>query len=588
VAEVVRMGPPDGSAGGGGGADVFQDGGEMGALCRSLDWAATPLGPVEGWPAELRTIVRTTLESPFPINLWCGPALVLIYNDAYRRVLGGKHPQALGRPGAEVWAEIWPAVGPMFERIRAGGPPVYAEDAPFVVARADGRAGELEDAWFTFSLSGVRDDTGAIVAYLNIVSETTRRLRAERAANAERAAAEAAQAQLAAQAEELRTATEELAAHGAAAEYERRRVEAVLGSISDAFFALDGAWRFTYVNDRAEQVLARRRGEILGRSLWEAFPEAVGTTFDHEYHRALEMRTPVVFEAFYPPLDTWFEVRAYPGAEGLSVYFQDVSERMRAEAERGRLLADAQRARAEAEEANRAKSQFLTTMSHELRTPLNAIGGYADLLLLGVRGALTEPQREDVERMRRSGQHLLALINDILNFAKLEAGQVEFHLQAVEIAALLDGLEDLIRPQVDAKGLRYIHGTCARQLVVRADPEKVRQVLINLLANAVKFTDAGGEVELSCEAAPAGGPVLVHVRDTGRGIAESQLRRVFDPFVQVDRHLTPTSQQGVGLGLAISRDLALGMGGELTARSEPGVGSTFTLTLPRSLPPTPD
>ena len=257
----------------------------------------------------------------------------------------------------------------------------------------------------------------------------------------------------------------------------------------------------------------------------------------------------------------------------------EVTDQMRARRELEAAKQSAEEARVEAVTANQAKSAFLTTMSHELRTPLNAVAGYSDLLLMGVRGALTDGQREDLERIKRSGQYLLGLINDVLNFAKLDAGQVEYRFEDVRLSPLLDGLEELIRPQVDAKGLRYQHGSCGDDLVLRADPEKTRQILLNLLANAVKFTEPGGEVTLVCTAEQD--VVRMTVHDTGRGIAPDQLTRVFDPFVQVDRHLTPMSQQGVGLGLAISRDLASGMGGALEAKSEVGRGSEFTLTLPR-------
>jgi signal transduction histidine kinase len=239
----------------------------------------------------------------------------------------------------------------------------------------------------------------------------------------------------------------------------------------------------------------------------------------------------------------------------------------------------AENTRHKTEQANRTKNEFLTTMSHELRTPLNAVAGYSDLLLLGVRGELTEPQREDLERIKRSGQYLLGLINDVLNFAKLEAGQVEFHVDEIPMSQLLEGLEDLIRPQMNAKGLLFRHGEGMTDERVRVDPEKVRQILLNLLTNAAKFTEPGGEIVLSCDLDEDF--VRIAVRDNGRGIADDQLARVFDPFVQVDRHLTPQSQQGVGLGLAISRDLAIGMGGKLEAKSEVGRGSAFTLTLPR-------
>jgi signal transduction histidine kinase len=247
--------------------------------------------------------------------------------------------------------------------------------------------------------------------------------------------------------------------------------------------------------------------------------------------------------------------------------------------------AAAEAARRAAEEANRAKGAFLSTMSHELRTPLNAIGGYAELLALGVRGPVTDAQRLDLDRLRSANRHMTGLVEAVLNFARVDAGQVEYQRDSVPLGPLVADLEALVGRQFAAKGLAYDHDGCGPETpdhphVVRADAEKVRQVLLNLLTNAVKFTDAGGRVALACETDAAAGVVRVRVSDTGRGIAADQLERVFEPFVQVDRQRTPASQQGLGLGLAISRDLARGMGGDLTAESTPGRGSTFTLTLP--------
>ena len=246
----------------------------------------------------------------------------------------------------------------------------------------------------------------------------------------------------------------------------------------------------------------------------------------------------------------------------------------------------AEEATSRAEEANRAKSLFLTTMSHELRTPLNAIGGYVDLLALEIRGPLVETQREDLRRIKKSGHHLLSLINDILNLARIESGQLDLHIRDVSLATVFENVDALVAPQFDAKQIRYVYPRCDSSLRVRADSEKLQQILLNVLSNACKFTDPNGSVIVECESevtseSDGDGIVAISIKDTGRGIATDKLEEIFEPFVQIDRHLTGVSQQGVGLGLAISRDLARSMSGDLVAASMPGVGTTFVLTLPR-------
>ena len=551
---------------------------------------------------------------------------------------------------------------------------------------------------------------------------------------------------------------------------------AVLASISDAFFALDPQWRFTYLNDRAEQVLGRRREELLGRNVWEEFAPAVGTVFEREYRRAMATGTPAAFEARYPPLGAWLEVRAYPGPAGLTVYFQDVTARKAAEAERERLLADAEAARAaaersaaaaaasearyrtlfnsldegfcviemlfddggtavdyrfveanpafvqqtdlrdavgrrmrdlapthephwfeiygrvattgepvrfeqraealhrwydvfafrigapearhvailfrdvtavrasraererllaeaesarrEAETANQAKSDFLATMSHEIRTPINAVLGYADLLALGIAGPLTAAQRTYVERLAASGRHLLGLVNDVLDLARVESGRLTVTHERADVRVVVEEALALVGPQATARELT-IEFTCdlPSETVFVGDQTRVRQILVNLLANAVKFTDPrepadapvavpdartegtrghepAGHIAVVCgvagapagaSAAPSEGSassalsvaateradswLYVRVTDTGIGIPADQLEAVFEPFVQVKNGHTRT-RGGTGLGLAISRRLARLMGGDLTVQSRAGEGSTFTLWLP--------
>ena len=253
------------------------------------------------------------------------------------------------------------------------------------------------------------------------------------------------------------------------------------------------------------------------------------------------------------------------------------SERVaRVDAERAR--ADAEDQRREAEAANRAKSDFIANMSHELRTPLNAIGGYVDLMEMGLRGEVTEAQREDLRRIHQAQRVLLALINDVLNFAKLEAGHLEFDVADVPLNESLTALEALVMPQLVAHSLTCQYVPVDARLTVRADGEKLQQILLNLLSNAIKYTPSAGTISLSARF--DGDTVFVDVRDTGRGIAADKLEHIFAPFVRVDTGYARATE-GTGLGLAISRDLARKMGGDLTVRSTPGEGSTFTLRLPK-------
>jgi signal transduction histidine kinase len=239
-------------------------------------------------------------------------------------------------------------------------------------------------------------------------------------------------------------------------------------------------------------------------------------------------------------------------------------------------------ARQAAEAANRAKSNFLATMSHELRTPLNAIGGHVQLVELGIHGPITDTQREALGRVNRNQRHLLGLINNILNLTRLEAGRVEYRTADVPIVELLVDLQPMIAPQIEARRHRYHLRGVDPDIIVRVDPDKFQQVVLNLLSNAVKFTSPGGTITVACDRpdGPAA-PVLVHVHDTGNGIPADRLRDIFEPFVQVDASHSRDGA-GAGLGLAISRDLARGMGGDLTVESTPGAGSTFTLTLPQA------
>jgi signal transduction histidine kinase len=256
-----------------------------------------------------------------------------------------------------------------------------------------------------------------------------------------------------------------------------------------------------------------------------------------------------------------------------------------------RLYREAQHAKEEAMAAmeraaiaDRAKTDFLATMSHELRTPLNAIAGYAELLELGMRGPVTPQQHEAIKRIRRSEQHLLGIVNDILMFAKSESGRIPLNLEDTLVADAIESVRFLVEPMFAPNDLKFVRHDCEHPLSVVADRDRLNQILVNLISNAVKFSEKGGEIVVRCSKRDH--LVDIHIDDSGCGIEQDKLEAIFEPFVQLSSGLTRTAE-GSGLGLAISRELARLMGGDVSVQSQTGKGSTFTLSLPMSPPAIP-
>ena len=379
-----------------------------------------------------------------------------------------------------------------------------------------------------------------------------------------------------------------LRASRAEAGYRRAAAEwrTTFDAISDPIFLLDDSGVVRRCNLAAAALAERPPEQLLGHT-WRELLADLGVVAYEELVGIVASRATSTVDVELG--GRFFSVslhRSEGGSESEALVvcvWSDVTARALAHRERDALLSrtenalrDAQTARVEAEKANRAKSDFLAVMSHELRTPLNAIAGFTELLSLGIRGPITAEQRADLAKIHRSQVTLLGLINDVLSFAKLEGSSVQYDIQDIAADDALVSAGEFVEVQLRAKDVEF-----ARELgsgaVVRADPEKLQQILLNLLSNAVKFTLAGGTVTLSCER--NGDRVLFRVRDTGVGIPADRLEKIFDPFVQVDQRLV-REHQGVGLGLAISRNLARGMGGELAVESVEGQGSTFTLSLP--------
>ena len=354
------------------------------------------------------------------------------------------------------------------------------------------------------------------------------------------------------------------------AEEAAQRLTNVLESTTDSVFILDRDWRFSYLNPQAIELISGGR-DLLGQNIWEAFPGAVGSKFEESYREAVTSQRPVDFEEFYAPLGMWLQVHAYPSADGLSVFFRDVTERHNAQEEIKRGLE-------EAKAASHAKSAFLATMSHEIRTPMNGVLGLAEQLSLT---EMDSDQNRMLDELRNSGSALLTIINDILDFSKIEAGKISVNNQPADLRAAVKALEPMFRPEAEAGNLEFsVNVDEALSDGHLTDVGRLRQILTNCVGNAIKFTESGS-VHLEVRCGPVRGgrqAVTFAVSDTGIGIAAAELDRIFMPFEQVDPSTTRRFG-GTGLGLAISNRIATAMGGEIRVESRVGRGSTFTLSL---------
>ncbi|CAA9300361.1 MAG: hypothetical protein AVDCRST_MAG11-761, partial [uncultured Gemmatimonadaceae bacterium] len=383
---------------------------------------------------------------------------------------------------------------------------------------------------------------------------------------------------------EERRADAERARLAAALAARDRELAAVLDNATDVVARFDPAHRFAYANPAVEGAFGIPPAALAGRTHAEIpVPAAFAARWDAVLDRVFASGAgeEMAFEYATPRGFRHFESRFIPepGATGdvvasVLVFTRDVTERVQGARALAAALESAQVARDAAEAANASKTAFLATMSHELRTPLNAIRGYTDLLALGMYGPVSEAQRATLGRISASERHLLGLITELLDYARIESGRAQYEFADVALDEVLREAAALVEPQLRGKGLVFEDATGdAAGVCVRADARKVRQILLNLLSNAAKFTPPGGRVALRSRCGGAGAAV-VEVQDSGVGVPEDQLERIFEPFVQLGRTAGAT---GAGLGLAISRELARAMGGDLAAESTPGAGATFRL-----------
>jgi len=358
---------------------------------------------------------------------------------------------------------------------------------------------------------------------------------------------------------------------------------------------------FELANQFQERLIANR--PLIGRRAADAVPELAGqgiiglldqvyTTGEPYIARAMPLRIDRTGDGAMEEVVVTFLLYPFraPSGQviGVIAVTADVTDEVMARREADKAREEAERARASAEHANRAKSQFLAVMSHELRTPLNAIAGHVQLMQMGLHGPVTDGQVAALSRIERGQRHLLRLINDVLNLARIETGRLEYAITEVVVQDVVNELAPMVEPQLAAKSLTYRLRLPATPVIVHADREKLAQILLNLVSNACKFTPARGTVTIEIpQPTRVDGRVFVQVADTGVGVPIDKQEQIFEPFVQVQAGPTRTVE-GAGLGLAISRDLARGMGGDLRVRSAPGGGSTFTLELSGRAPATAD
>ncbi|MER7274235.1 SpoIIE family protein phosphatase [Dactylosporangium sp. NPDC000244] len=531
----------------------------------AVDWAATPLGPPESWPASLRSALRIMLGSRFAMWMAWGPELTFLCNDAYRRdTLGKKYPWALGRPAREVWAEVWDEAGPRIRTVLETGRATWDEGLRLLL----GRSGFTEETYHTFSYSPLTDDDGAVAGMLCVGTETTERVVAER-----------------------RMATlRDLGAGLDAAAGEAQLLAAVERGLSGR--PDDLPFTLLYLHDGDHPVLAAKTGVPDGHpctdpAMWpgaDAGPVTAGGldglpagTWDEPPAAARIVPLPrpdggrplgflVAGLNRYRPFDAAYagfvDLAAGAIAARLGTARAFASERGRAEA-----LA----------ELDRAKTAFFTNVSHEFRTPLTLLLGPADDALADQAEPLPPGQRGRVEVVRRNAERLLRLVNTLLDFSQLESGRLEPHREALDLARLTAELAGMFAPAAERAGLRLEVDCPPLPRTVFADRDMWAKIVLNLLSNAVKYTFTGG---VTVRLAPAGDEhVELAVTDTGVGIDPAHQARLFERFHRVPGARART-HEGSGIGLALVAELAALHGGAAGVRSRPGEGSTFTVRIP--------
>ena len=558
-------------------ADFLAGGGELGARMREIDWSKTSLGPPAAWPQSLRTCVRVILTSRQPMFVWWGEELINLYNDAYKSIVGGKHPAALGQPASVVWREIWDQVGPRAATAMRSNEGTYDEALLLIMERY----GYAEETYYTFSYSPVPDDGGGIGGILCANTDDTQRIIGERQLALLR--------DLAAVTADARTFAEACA----------RSAEGLRGNPRDVPFAM------LYLVDRERNCvgLADTAGIARGHA---AAPNAVQLDEPSRwpFREVVETQKAIVvddLESRFADLPTGAWERpphtavlvpitspGHAGQSGILIvglnpfrlydasysrFIGLVASQISAAVANAQAYED-ERKRAEAlAELDRAKTAFFSNVSHEFRTPLTLMLGPLEDML--ANAGATEG-RELLEVMYRNGQRLLKLVNTLLDFSRIEAGRVQASYEPTDLAAYTAELASVFRAAIEKAGMRLVVDTPPLREPAYVDRDMWEKIVLNLLSNAFKYTLEG---EIGVSMRQEDGHAIVAVRDTGIGVSEDELPKLFHRFHRVEGAGGRT-HEGTGIGLSLVQELVRLHGGTVTAESTPGRGSTFTVSIP--------
>ena len=568
--------------------DWLTGGGEMGQLIRGYDWSETSLGPIESWPQSLRSAVSILLPSKAQIAMFWGPDLITLYNDAYRPVLGQKHPQALGLPVREVWSELWDTgLRSLFEGVLQTGEAFWASDWPFNMRRF----GFPEETFFDISYDPIRGESGKVTGLFCIVSESTARVVSERRLRTLRDLSLFASAAAKSVDDACRSVAEILSQNrhdipfaliylldkaGKTATLTgisglEPGTPAAPASVSVSPAASDSScWPFNAVmqTNRAIEVtdVVERCGE-LATGVW---PEPPHTAMLMPIGASGQDRAIGFLVAAASP--------RRPLDDQHRAFFDLLATQISTTVTNARAYEEERRRAESLAELDRAKTTFFSNVSHEFRTPLTLLlGPVADVLSELDDAPSSQAQRENLEIAYRNGLRLQKLVNTLLDFSRIEAGRVQASFEATDLAAMTAELASNFRSACERAGIDLVVDCPSLGEPVYVDPDMWEKIVLNLVSNAFKFTFSG-RIEVSLRKAAE--HVVLTVRDTGVGIAAAELPKVFERFhrVEVSRGRT---QEGSGIGLALVRELVKLHRGTVSVESEPGAGSVFMVSLPR-------